>query len=1110
MADWKDTLNLPKTGFPMKANLQATEPQMLAHWDATDLYHRLREQRRGAPVFILHDGPPYANGDIHLGTALNKILKDIVVRSRSMMGFDAPYVPGWDCHGLPIELKVLRELGPKRQEMSVADLRRACREYADAVRRRAARAVQAPGRHGRLGRSVPDDGLPVPGGDRAGARPVRRAGHGLQGQEARALVHPLPDRPGRGRSRVREPHVAVDLRRVPAGRGGRRRLGGRACRNCRASPSRRSSGRRRRGRFRRTWRWRSTRRPATARTRSTAAFVIVAEALADQPVRRAWPAALEPRRAHRRGTVFEGLRFRHPLYARDSMGVLADYVTLDTGTGVVHTAPGHGSDDFHTGVRYGLEIYAPVGGDGRFIEEVERFAGLTVFEANPKVERGACRARAGSGRAERVRPLLPALLALPQPGDLPGHVAVVHRDGRHGPARQGRRGNGQGASGCPPWGGERMTEHVRDAPRLVHLAPAVLGRADPGRDVHIVRHGHADGRAGRPRGGRASSRQAPRRGTSGRSRTSCRPGFACPSCGGPAFEREQDILDVWFDSGSSHEAVLAVHPELRWPADLYLEGTDQYRGWFQSSMLVGLGTRGRAPYHQVVTHGMVVTEAGKKMSKSLGNDVPPEDVITQERRRDPAAVGGERRLTARKCASAPRSSRAWSRRTASSATRCASWWPTSRTSTRPPTWCRRSLMDEVDRFAMARYGELAAKIIAGLRAVRLPRDLPGAERLCRRRPERVLRRRVEGPRLHAGGHAPAAGGPRRRRCSPSPTASRASIAPVLPVLAEEYWRTCPAHARSRCTSPSSRSRCICSWTRRSMARWSRLLKLRAAVNAELEKLRQSKAIGQSLEAVVHLRGEGPIAELHSDGTGTICRACSSRRRSMTRPPRRWQARSQPAAPIYHEDEGSAVHIEAAKAGGDEVRPLLALRACRLDRRGPRGRLSALRGRAGGRPMSADAPRGGARSRPAAQARSCSSCRSVAAIVGARPADEAARAAGHPAARQRSRHPGIPEPGARPQHGRGIRVPERGGLSVQGARGGPGRGRWRWRASRCTPRGCRRTNGWRASAWRSSSAAPSGNLIDRVTLGSVVDFVDVVLGGWHSGRSTSPTRPSRWA
>ena len=222
MADWKDSLNLPKTGFPMKANLQATEPQMLAHWDAIDLYRTLRERRRGAPVFILHDGPPYANGNVHLGTALNKILKDVVVRSRSMMGFDAPYVPGWDCHGLPIELKLLKELGPKKKDMSVADLRRACRAYADAVRRHAARAVQAAGRHGRLGRPVPDDGLPVPGGDRARARPVRRTGHGLQGQEARPLVHPLPHGAGRGRGRVRAAHVAVDLRGVPAERRGRR------------------------------------------------------------------------------------------------------------------------------------------------------------------------------------------------------------------------------------------------------------------------------------------------------------------------------------------------------------------------------------------------------------------------------------------------------------------------------------------------------------------------------------------------------------------------------------------------------------------------------------------------------------------------------------------------------------------------------------------------------------------------------------------------------------------------------------------------------------------------------------------------------------------------
>ena len=238
MADWKATLNLPKTAFSMKANLQTAEPQAIARWDAMDLYGRVRAARRGSPRFILHDGPPYANERIHLGTALNKVLKDFVVRSRTMAGFDAPYVPGWDCHGLPIELKVDRELGAKKRDMSVADFRRACRAYAAKfvdIQRNDFRRL---GVAGDWEPAVPHDELRVPGRDHPRAWPVRRAGHGLQGQEAGALVHPLPHRAGRGRGRIRGPRLAVDLRgvsarpcvgrrprRARAGAGRRRRLG---------------------------------------------------------------------------------------------------------------------------------------------------------------------------------------------------------------------------------------------------------------------------------------------------------------------------------------------------------------------------------------------------------------------------------------------------------------------------------------------------------------------------------------------------------------------------------------------------------------------------------------------------------------------------------------------------------------------------------------------------------------------------------------------------------------------------------------------------------------------------------------------------------------------
>ncbi len=226
MPEWKDTVNLPRTDFPMKANLQTVEPEWLERWSAMDLYGKIRERRRGAPKFVLHDGPPYANGNIHLGTALNKILKDLVVKSRSMAGFDAPYVLGYDCHGLPIELKVDRELGPKKREMSVADFCRACRAYAERFIGVMSKEFQRLLVIGDWDHLVPDDGLQLPGVDRAGAREVRRARARLQGQEARALVHSLPHGARRSRSRVRGSLVAVDLRRVSACGRERERAGG--------------------------------------------------------------------------------------------------------------------------------------------------------------------------------------------------------------------------------------------------------------------------------------------------------------------------------------------------------------------------------------------------------------------------------------------------------------------------------------------------------------------------------------------------------------------------------------------------------------------------------------------------------------------------------------------------------------------------------------------------------------------------------------------------------------------------------------------------------------------------------------------------------------------
>ncbi|MBP1636920.1 MAG: ileS, partial [Acidobacteria bacterium] len=384
MADWKDTLNLPRTGFPMKANLQSAEPAAIARWEAMGLYQELRRRRKGAPTFVLHDGPPYANGPIHLGTALNKTLKDFVVRSRSMAGFDAPYVPGWDCHGLPIERNVDRELGARKREMTTVEVRRACREYAERFV-----DIQRAG-FKRLGVSGDWDDPYLTmsfGYEAAIVRSLARfVEQGLVYKGKKPVHWCIVDRTALAEAEVEyEDHASPSIYvEFPFSEEGELALAERVP----ALAGRRLS----------VLIWTTT--PWTIPANLAIAFhpeytygaypagdttVIVAEALAEDVSRAVKRPFGEPV-ARFKGDVLEGIRFRHPLYPRDSVGVLAAYVTLDQGTGAVHTAPGHGADDFNTGVQYGLDAYAPVGPGGHFTEDVELFGGQQVFEANPRIE----------------------------------------------------------------------------------------------------------------------------------------------------------------------------------------------------------------------------------------------------------------------------------------------------------------------------------------------------------------------------------------------------------------------------------------------------------------------------------------------------------------------------------------------------------------------------------------------------------------------------------------------------------------------------------------------------------------------------------------------------
>ena len=863
MADWKDTLNLPRTGFPMKANLQTAEPNAFARWEAMGLYEQIRERRRGAPAFVLHDGPPYANGRVHLGTALNKILKDFVVRSRTMAGFDAPYVPGWDCHGLPIERKVDGELGPRKREMTIGEIRRACRDYASRfvdVQREDFKRLGVSGDWG---------------------TPYLTMAYGYQATIARALarfveqgmvykgkkpVHwCIYDRTALAEAEVEyedhtSPSIYVEFPLTP---GGAAELGQRVPALA--------------GRALSVLIWTTT--PWTIPANLAIAFhpdykyaaypagdttVIVAEALAEG-VAQAVKRPFGPPVARFSGEALQGIRFSHPLYRRESVGVLASYVTLEQGTGAVHTAPGHGADDFNTGVQYGLEVYAPVGPGGHFTEDVELFAGQRVFEANPRIEE-ALASRGRLWHREDVTHSYPHCWRCHNPV-----IFLATSQWFISMAAEDLRARAIEAVGrvdwVPAWGEERIRAMIANRPDWCISRQRSWGVPIPA--VDCVRCNEAILTA--PLALRAADVFAEHGADAWYERPIAEflpAGLRCPKCGATEFQRERDILDVWFDSGSSHEAVL-VRDGLQWPADLYLEGSDQYRGWFHSSLLVGIGTRGASPYRAVLTHGMVVDESGRKMSKSIGNTVAPQEVIAKSGAevlrlwtamvefREEMRIGPE--ILARVV-------EAYLKLRNTLRILAANLYDFDPARDAVPL----DRMQELDRFAVARYGDAAGRILRGYEAY----DYPAIFQVLNALVTVDLSAfyvDVSKDRLYT--LAPAS--PARRSAQTAlftiVDGLARLIAPVLPVTADELWQHLPG-ARDASVHLASFPDVAALADGELLARWERLLAVREAVNVEIEKLRKAKVVGKSLEAAVELRAGGALLELlrsHLDDLPTL-------------------------------------------------------------------------------------------------------------------------------------------------------------------------------------------------------------------------------------------------
>ena len=628
--DLKATINLPKTAFPMKAGLPQNEPKLLARWEEQKIYDQIRRERKGSPLYLLHDGPPYANGPIHLGHALNKCLKDFIVKSKTMAGFDSPYVPGWDCHGLPIEIKVDESLGGKKLQMDPMQVRQACREYADRYLDLQRSQFK---RLGIFGRFEEPYSTMTPGYESVvvetlfkffekdavykGLRPVYWCIHdrtALAEAEVEYENHTSPS------VWVRYA-LQSDPREIDPGLAEARIHGNKTV-------------------YAIIW----TTTPWTLPASMAIAFhpdeeyvaietadsiYIVADKLASVTAEKcgfsdAKVAARFP------GRKLEHAWFYHPFLPwpdRKVLSVLADYVTMDQGTGAVHTAPAHGADDFYTGVKYKIDQTCNVDAAGRLQNGLPEYDGLTVFEANPKIV-DLLKARGVLLHFEKIEHSYPHCWRC--------HNPVIFRATEqwfismeakiHGEESLRKRALDEisKVNWDPAWGEERISNMIASRPDWCISRQRVWG-------VPIAVFSCVECKTilNRPEVHKAVVRLFAEKGADAWYTTPPEQiipqGLKC-QCGNARFHKEMDIIDVWFESGSSYMATQRHEPGWPYPSDLYLEGGDQYRGWFHSSLLCAVGATNQAPYKGVATNGWTLDPQGRAMSKSLGNGVDPVEI----------------------------------------------------------------------------------------------------------------------------------------------------------------------------------------------------------------------------------------------------------------------------------------------------------------------------------------------------------------------------------------------------------------------------------------------------------------------------------------------------
>ena len=620
--DYSKTLNLPETEFPMRAGLPEREPEFLKYWEENKIYEKKQELHAGHKKFVLHDGPPYANGKIHMGTALNKILKDIIMKYKYAQGFDTPYVPGWDTHGMPIEHAAIKNLGLNRHELDTLVLRKECHDYAlkwiDEQRTDFKRlGVLGDWDHPYITMTHDYEAVQIHVfGEMA------KKGYIYKGKKAVYWCPHCETALAEAEIEYGEEKSPAIFVKMPLVKDN-----GMLPEAAQGKPA-----------YIVIWTTTPWTMPANvaialhpdfeyAWVECEGEILFMAKEMLEA-VGKVCKKDLSNIIGTCKGKDMEYAECRHPFETidRKSLVVLADYVTLEAGTGCVHTAPGHGADDFETGVRYNLPIICPVDGSGKLTAEAGAdFAGMFVFDANVPIIKYLAGLNRLFGK-ENIRHQYAHCWRCKNP--------IIYRATEQwfasvdGFREEALNAIANDVQWIPSWGEARIHNMVADRHDWCISRQRVWGVPIPifyceDCNEHLVNddtiNAVADlfAKEGSDAWWAHSAEEILLQGTK------------CPKCGGTHFRKESDIMDVWFDSGSSHAAVCKTRPELAWPADMYLEGSDQHRGWFQSSLLTSVATEGKAPYRAVLTHGYVVDGEGRKMSKSVGNTVAPQEVIAQ-------------------------------------------------------------------------------------------------------------------------------------------------------------------------------------------------------------------------------------------------------------------------------------------------------------------------------------------------------------------------------------------------------------------------------------------------------------------------------------------------